>query len=130
MQYNLVKIVLHLLYPPKKKVVSDPPKYTWMNTSLNKVRQAEESDEEELQQRNHRVPTTYNRKRITIQELANTVREIPRENNGTIQKKRYGTEPTWLDRYRTENRDQEKDTDEEDEIDLAELHSRLQTLRS
>ena len=68
-----------------------------------------------------------------MQEEGNRVREIPSENNGGIVEKLYSTEPTWLDRYRIENSDEEQteEGDEEDEVyPGSDMHSRLQTLRS
>ena len=61
------------------------------------------------------------------------VRNIPKENNGTIQEKRYSTEPTWLDRYRMESSDEEPVEGKEEEEEVypgSDMHSWLHALRS
>ena len=77
-----------------------------MNTVLNEQIEAEPSHEH-FKQVHGFSPGKPSKKRIGIQERANTVREIPRENNGTTVEKRYSTEPSWLDRYRIENSDED-----------------------
>ena len=93
-----------------------------------------ESPDEQIHRVNRTSTKHPNRKRILIQEQANTVRTIPRDNNGRYhQKKRYSTEPTWLDRSKTQGSDKEptEENDEEDETyPGSDMHSRLQTLRS
>ena len=79
-----------------------------------------ELEEEDSPQKNRTRPGPCNRKGITIQEEENTVREIPKDNQGKTKGKRYSDEPSWLDRYMNE------DVDE----DLADMQSRLQALRS
>ena len=69
-------------------------------------------EEEDSPQKNRTRPGSRNRKGITIQEEANTVREIPKDNigtiiTGTINGKRYSEEPSWLDRYMSEDADEE-----------------------
>ena len=65
-------------------------------------------DEERIPPIDTNIPQNHGKRRIIIQEEANTVREIPQENNGKRKaKKRYSTEPSWLDRYRNDNADEE-----------------------
>ena len=101
---------------------------TKLNTTENGIRDRRLLEEE--QSFNRISPGSPNRKRIVIREQANTVRAIPSANNGERQGKRWTTEPTWLDRYKMEGNEQEEDTDDEDEVDLAEMHSWLRALRS
>ena len=101
---------------------------TKLNTTENGIK--DRIPLEEGQSSNTIFPGTHNRKKIVIREQANTVRAIPSANNGERQGKRWTTEPTWLDRYKMEGNEQEEDTDDEDEVDLAEMHSWLRALRS
>ena len=84
------------------------------------------------------IPRQPIRKRIVIQEQANVVRTIPNENNGKKHQggkpiRRYSTEPTWLDRYKTQHSDEELSevSDDEDEGHITQhMHLWLQALRS
>ena len=78
-------------------------------------------------------PRHPNRNRIVIREQANTVRTISNQNIGKKQKKRYSTEPTWLDRYKLQHSDEELSewSDDEDEAyPTPDMHSWYQALRS
>ena len=106
---------------------------TETNTILNEII-AKELPDEQIHRVNRTSTKHPNRKRILIQEQANTVRTIPRDNNGRYhQKKRYSTEPTWLDRFKTQGSDKEF-TEAFDEADETypgpDMHLWLQTLRS
>ena len=96
---------------------------TELNTVLN-----EQIEAEQLKGRSKQVhgfsPGKSSKKGISIQEHANTVREIPRDNNGTTVGKIHSMEPSWLDGYRRH------DGDETPAADLEDMRSRLQTLRS
>ena len=66
-----------------------------------------ELEEENSPQKNRTRPESRNKKGITIQEEEYTVRKIPSDNQGKTKGKRYSEEPSWLDRYMSENADEE-----------------------
>jgi len=64
--------------------------------------------EEDDSPQNTRTDTgNRNRKGVAIHEEENTVRGIPKDNNGTRQAKRYSEEPSWLDQYMENEADEE-----------------------
>ena len=108
---------------------------TKLHKVLNEIIEIEESDEEQFQQNQARKSQgTTNRKGVVVREQANTVRTIPDENNGKKhQKKRYNTEPTWLDRYRRQHSDEELSevsNDEDEAYPTPDMHSWYQAFRS
>ena len=94
-----------------------------LNMVLNQEIQLEKPDQNESQQKKTCTSSGQpNRKRVVVLEQANTVRTVPRANNGNRQRKRYSTEPTWLDRYKTQSSDEV--------YPGSDMHSWLQALRS
>jgi len=65
------------------------------------------TEEDDSQQNTSTDKGNRNRKGVAINEEANTVRGIPKDNNGKIRTKRYSTEQSWLDRYMEIKADEE-----------------------